>query len=188
MTIEQKTHRARLQRERLSANPALREKHNKYTRHWRAANKDKVRDYKRAYTPGYLERRLKARIALHGPLRILNRGDKPQNNERQKRYRRENVWNVRFSQGLHHARRLAVPIGDLDALRYFYKAVFAHPVAICEYCELEFPIKQITIDHKRAFKLGGIHEAGNLAVCCCNCNVKKGIKPLETWLQKVSKA
>lgn len=57
----------------------------------------------------------------------------------------------------------------------------------CAYCGVEMhPIRDFTVDHKVARKLGGDNGIGNLVGCCRNCNSRKGDRPMDEWLRIVN--
>lgn len=97
-------------------------------------------------------------------------------------WRRRNYWRTRFYEQLKRAREVKAEIVSITSLRVYYHQVFTRESEVCQYCRGSFAIKDITIDHKQPHALGGKHEVSNLAVSCLDCNLKKGIKPFETWI------
>lgn len=61
------------------------------------------------------------------------------------------------------------------------EAQFAeHGRNFCEYCGkwvTRFPTNlpfTLSVDHKKSIKYGGSSKLSNLAICCLECNLKKG--------------
>ncbi|MCI5143386.1 MAG: HNH endonuclease [Candidatus Electrothrix sp. ATG1] len=44
---------------------------------------------------------------------------------------------------------------------------------ICHYCQEQFPVKELTMDHVIPLSRGGRSNKGNLVPCCKECNTKK---------------
>ena len=63
----------------------------------------------------------------------------------------------------------------------------------CHYCGVELcmsigggsgyrkPTNLLTVDHKTATARGGEDKAPNLALCCLQCNTRKGDRPAEDY-------
>jgi len=46
----------------------------------------------------------------------------------------------------------------------------------CEYCEIVYPLRELTRDHVYPRSRGGPNAMWNLALACKKCNLKKGNK------------
>ena len=52
--------------------------------------------------------------------------------------------------------------------------------AVCPYCNREFPVGQLTVDHIIPLSRGGQHIPENLTLACRPCNFSKGSRMLMT--------
>lgn len=189
---------------------AYREKHAEKLRFqnaaWRAENAEAIRESKRQdyllNMEAYKARAKASRLARLDEIRAFRSTPEyreARNTRRRDRYKndpdyRDSVlqyqresrpgltyWRLKFVRGVQKAISKGASIGDMAVLRAYYREVFSKPSETCTYCQTQFPIREITIDHKRPFALGGKHEVSNLTVSCLACNIKKGIVPFDEW-------
>lgn len=90
-------------------------------------------------------------------------------------------WQQKFQRGLTKAYGKGAEVIDIPSIREFYRQVFSQAEAICDYCRGRFPIKEIIVEHKNPYCLGGEHAVTNFAVSCNPCNLHKGTTPFEQW-------
>lgn len=50
------------------------------------------------------------------------------------------------------------------------------------YCDREFPVEELTVDHVQARVRGGDRSGGNLVTACRGCNTLKGHRRLAEFL------
>lgn len=100
---------------------------------------------------------------------------------------RKQYWQRKFHHGLSKAYSKGSTVIDLPAVRAFYRSVFTQTAAVCEYCRGLFPIREIIIEHKQPFVLGGCHVVYNFAISCNPCNLRKGITPYDKWIALIGK-
>jgi len=90
-------------------------------------------------------------------------------------------WQQKFRRGLTKAYGKGAEVIDIPSIREFYRQVFTQEDAICDYCRGRFPIREIIVEHKNPYCLGGEHAVTNFAVSCNPCNLHKGTTPFEQW-------
>lgn len=57
--------------------------------------------------------------------------------------------------------------------------VFLRDRLICQYCQVKFPLRQLTVDHVYPISRGGQSTWLNLTTACSDCNYRKGNRTLE---------
>jgi sarcosine oxidase delta subunit len=75
-----------------------------------------------------------------------------------------------------------------DFLSLIFKEAFH-----CPYCGVELIEFKLdgrwgdvkTLDHITPLSLGGGHTQSNVLVCCRQCNIKKGAKPFDEWIESL---
>jgi hypothetical protein len=94
---------------------------------------------------------------------------------RRRRYASLNRGKVREQLAACRAKRRAVPTGDTQAIRAFYKHVEDAELLHCYYCNRPLPKGKRTrhVDHKHPLAKQGPHCVTNLAVACQPCNQHK---------------
>jgi 5-methylcytosine-specific restriction endonuclease McrA len=60
--------------------------------------------------------------------------------------------------------------------------IFARDGRRCVYCDREFPVEELTVDHVQARVRGGDRSGGNLVTACRGCNTLKGHRRLAEFL------
>lgn len=93
-------------------------------------------------------------------------------------------WDRKFRNSMAKAYCKASAIVDTDSIKQYFREVFTKEKDVCTYCNETFDIKQITIDHKTPYKLGGRHEISNFVVCCLSCNIRKNATPYPEWIAR----
>ena len=53
----------------------------------------------------------------------------------------------------------------------------------CYYCKISIPVNESHLEHKRPISRGGKNTKGNLVLSCAPCNLKKGNKTAEEFMQ-----
>jgi len=126
-----------------------------YSRNWRAANKDHIREYRRL--------RPAQRAEYFAQYRAENRASVLEN---EKRYRDRNKHKEAARR---HSRRALSPLGP-DEVAYI-KIIQGDP---CAYCGGTGG----TVDHIRPVSAGGGNSWGNFAGACLGCNSSKNTREL----------
>lgn len=119
-------------------------------------------------------------LAEQRAMRLLDGGKI--NAVRRVRNAKKPFWMKRYERALNKAYYNGAAIIDRIALRSYYKQIFTQPAATCEYCRGMFPIREIVLDHKQPYALGGCHAVPNLQVSCHPCNRAKHTTPYEKWV------
>lgn len=66
-------------------------------------------------------------------------------------------------------------------------AIYLRDGLACAYCGQSLEAgARLTLDHVRAFVLGGRHHESNLVTACEHCNLSKNDRQLDDWLVAVS--
>jgi hypothetical protein len=69
--------------------------------------------------------------------------------------------------------------GEVGARR---RAIFERDGFRCVYCDLVFPVAQLTVDHVEPRMRGGDRSPGNVVTACGSCNALKGGQPAWRFL------
>ena len=63
------------------------------------------------------------------------------------------------------------------------KRVFQRDKGMCVYCGKKLRKDNFWIDHMKPLSRGGNNEDCNLVVSCCKCNLKKGTKTVNEFME-----
>lgn len=154
-----------------------------YRKKWKKENREKVRADKRKWAKGWMERNpdvAKARSKKYredNPEKIKAAG---------KKWRKENPEKKR----LHNSKRRAVlreatteDFSYEDLLDFWSENEINYNE--CFYCKKEMPEGTEHIDHYYPLVKGGAHERSNLRPSCASCNLAKGAKQPETFMEEL---
>lgn len=76
-----------------------------------------------------------------------------------------------------YRRKSAANPADAKAIRAIYKLAKSAAVCACYLCgRLTFSASERQVDHKQPVCREGGHTASNLAIACCDCNLRKHAK------------
>ncbi len=67
-------------------------------------------------------------------------------------------------------------IGSPAALKSVYRRARETKKVDCYLCGKRIPLGDRHVDHIIPLSKGGAHTAGNLAIACSSCNIRKGAK------------
>ena len=73
-----------------------------------------------------------------------------------------------------------------QGLRFNRRNVFARDSNVCQYCGLQFPLSELSLDHVVPRSRGGTTTWENIVCACVACNVRKGGRtPHEAHMQLI---
>ena len=71
--------------------------------------------------------------------------------------------------------------------RFSKTNLYLRDLYTCQYCSVQFPRKQLTLDHVRPISMGGKTSWDNIVAACGPCNTRKGnkmnMRPVKTPYQ-----
>ena len=177
------------------ANP---ERYRKAIADWWRANQDKkkAKDKKREDRGYFAEYRKKNADKINERSKRHYQANKPrrrqtdaawlaQNGERHRAYRlswkRENADKIRAYNHKRRASRLAITkhhtAGELGELLVRQGYLCNNPL-----CKKDLREFKRHIDHKKPISSGGSNDIGNLQWLCASCNLRKGQRDMEAWM------
>jgi len=149
---------------------------------YRERNKERLRDFGKAYrasvAPDVMRAKKRAEYEKHKADYVARAVEN---------FKSQPYWKQKYWKTLTKAKSKGAVIVDLPSIESFFKQVYTQTAAVCDYCRGLFPIRDIRIDHKNPYALGGIHCVSNLAVSCDACNHKKRAKPYDVWIASLGR-
>lgn len=73
---------------------------------------------------------------------------------------------------------------------FIERQLWLHQEGRCFYCQSpishpSLPSRDFHLDHMTPFAKGGLHDVGNVCLACPSCNLRKGTKTTEAFLQNL---
>lgn len=160
-----------------------REKARAQSKKWKNENREKVRAHKRKWAKSWRERNpdvAKARNKKY-------REDNPEAIKAYaKKWREENLEKKRLHNSKRRATLREATTEDFsyeDLLDFWSENEINYNE--CFYCKKEMPEGPEHIDHYYPLTKGGTHERANLRPSCASCNLTKGAKQPETFMEEL---
>lgn len=100
-------------------------------------------------------------------------------------WRKKNRAKCRQYCAKRYARKRQATLGDLAEIQRVYDTAASTESVNCFYCKALIPKGERHVDHKVPLSRGGAHAAINLCVCCASCNLSKGAKTDEEFIQPI---
>jgi 5-methylcytosine-specific restriction endonuclease McrA len=142
-----------------------------YSKRWKLANREKVRQAALRFNRSAEGRNYFRRKSAEN--REKNRAH---HNACALAWQKAHPWIVRANCAKRRARMKAARIGDVKQMAAFCRAMLERPFVACYWCAAEIPIGKRTIDHVIPLAKGGAHCMRNLVPACKRCNSRKGSK------------
>ena len=161
---------------------------------WRENNGDEVKKFnKQFYQKNKKREKARAKKWREDNIEICLKRDKlyrdnPLNTEKiktlRKKWGEKNIELVRLSRRISGSKRRALTRGSLaDITLQEINKLIEDSNNICFWCDEGTDIMHL--DHIYPLSKGGGHTISNLCVSCVECNLRKGAKDPEVWLEEI---
>ena len=134
-------------------------------RAWRLAHPDKEAARRAAYRPKQSELNVAWKLAHPDAVRAQGVA-----------YRARHPEQIRAKNSAYKAAKRATVVGDRVAIVAVYRQARENKRVACYLCGKLIPLGERHVDHIVPLSKGGVHAAGNMAIACATCNLKKGSK------------